>query len=128
MNTLARFTQRVDHRSRPHHTRGSTGYRSRVLLPFLPVSGTPQSKFSHAGLERGGLEPKPVCRAAATPNPPAGALEHGPDMFLFYVDEFGAPPSCRGRRMWKRDAEAMTAGDNHRPLDDVPQLADVAGP
>src|SRR5512139_3287974 len=83
----------------------------------------------HPRLERGGFEPENPGRSTGPADAPAGLLEHAQDVGPLHILDLAA----RGTRgsdsgMGKVDPQRRTGREDHRTLDHVPQLPDVAGP
>jgi hypothetical protein len=99
-------------------------------LTFLPLgsTGTLQPQLRHARFQRGWFQPEPIGGARGAANPPARVLENAADVFFLDVEQLGAAFGGRGRREREGDHQAAAGGDDHRALDDIPELPDVARP
>src|SRR4029450_7659924 len=121
---------------------------ARVQAPLAPERlVAADAERLHPGAERrGGYGPAPTrgpgARTPPPPRPPAGAGPLPARLFQRRLDgsaleglelrdrEDPGRPGDGGRRLRQRavQVQAPLAGRDHRPLDDVLELADVAGP
>src|SRR5262245_16696095 len=100
----------------------------------LVSAGPGDAELAHARLERGPLEAENLGGPALTAHAPADAFEHRQDVAALDLVERarslrpGLSGSGGRRRQGALDVQPVRPAEDDRALDDVLELADVAGP
>src|SRR5512145_829999 len=98
-------------------------------MPDRSVTTRPlESELRDARFECRGLETEAIRRPADAANPPAGRFKHALDVLLLHVDQLWTALRGRRRSLRWRDRQASPRRHDHCALDDIAELADVAGP
>src|SRR5262245_42486238 len=110
---------------------GMSRRRASEMPEAPPVFGrsgpAPDAELRHTSL-KGGWGQSEYLRCALGPtNPPSGLLENPHDVGALHVLEHLARRRLRPG-LWPLDPQRPLSAQDDRSLDDVPQLADVAGP
>src|SRR5437016_8596189 len=98
--------------------------------PRDPVGsgGAPDIELRHARLERRRRKPEESRGTVRPAYPPSGVLENPHDVGTLDVLQQQTRRSGRSPALRDLDPQHRFGAQDHGPFDDVPQLADVAGP
>src|SRR5262245_44702863 len=125
------FSHRWFCRRRPHRL-GTLGGVAPEMPGGPPIFGgsgrAPDAELGHARLEGRWGQPEHARRALGATHAPSGLLEDPHDVGTLDVLEHQADGSRLGPGLWAVDPQRPLPVQDDRPLDDVAQLADVAGP